>query len=108
MSAPFVSQLRAARAPINLAEPGQGALTIRVEASELWDTVRVVAPPEISVAEVKQRVVAELFANHPYPGDFVVKFRGWEILDENASLKDCGIVNGSILLLGYRRRRPVR
>ena len=108
MSAPFVSQLRATRPPIRLADATSGTITIRVEAAELWDAVRVIARPEMSVAEMKQRVVAELFTDHAQPADFVLKFRGWEILDENASLTDCGIVNGSILLVGYRRRRPVR
>ena len=41
-------------------------------------------------------------------GDFVVKLRGWEILDEAASLADAGVIDGSILLLTFRRRRPVR
>ena len=108
MSAPFVAQLRAARPPIKLAEPGAGAITIRVEAAELWDTVRVIARPDTPVAELKKRVVADLFPNHQYVDDFVLKFRGWEILDERAALKDCGVVDGSILLIGYRRRRPVR
>ena len=40
--------------------------------------------------------------------DFVVKLRGWEILDEGASLADAGVIDGSILLLTFRRRRPVR
>ena len=40
--------------------------------------------------------------------DFVVKLRGWEILDEAASLADAGVIDGSILLLTYRRRRAVR
>jgi len=38
----------------------------------------------------------------------VLKLRGWEILDENASLAEAGVVDGSILLMTYRRRRPVR
>ena len=42
------------------------------------------------------------------PQDFVVKLRGWEVLDESASLADAGVVDGSILLLTYRRRRAVR
>jgi len=33
---------------------------------------------------------------------------GWEVLDEAASLADVGVIDGSILLLTFRRRRPVR
>jgi hypothetical protein len=108
MSASFVAQLRSTRKPITLAEPGPGTITIRVEVAELWDAVRVIAGPSAATIELKKRVVAELFPNHQYIEDFVLKFRGWEILDENITLAECGVVDGSILLLGYRRRRPVR
>jgi hypothetical protein len=108
MSASFVAQLRATRKPINLAEPGAGTITLRVEVAELWDAVRVIARPDTPMIDLKRRVVAELFPNHQHVEDFVLKFRGWEILDENATLAECGVVDGSILLLGYRRRRPVR
>jgi hypothetical protein len=42
------------------------------------------------------------------PEEFVMKLRGWEVLDESASLTDAGAIDGSIFLLTYRRRRPVR
>jgi hypothetical protein len=108
VSASFVAQLRSTRRPIVLAEPGPGTITIRVEVAELWDTVRVIARPDARVAELKRRVLAELFPNHEYPDEFVLKFRGWEILDEHGTLTDCGVGDGAILLLGFRRRRPVR
>lgn len=108
MSAPFVAQLRTSRRSIKLAEPAAGTITVRVEVAELWETVRVIARPETPAADVKKRVVAELFPNHRDLDDFVVKLRGWEILSERSSLAECGVVDGSILLLGYRRRRPVR
>jgi hypothetical protein len=41
-------------------------------------------------------------------GDFVLKLHGWEMLEENEPLGDAGIGNGSIVLIAYRRRRPVR
>jgi hypothetical protein len=107
-SSPFVAQLRTRRPPINLAEPGSEAIILRVQAAELWEAVRVNARPDTPVAEVKQRVVSDLFPNQQYPDDFVLKLLGWEILDERSSLKDAGVRNGSILLLTYRRRRPVR
>jgi hypothetical protein len=108
MSAPFVTQLRAARQPIKLAEPGPGTITLRVEASDIWDTVRVIARPDTPVAELKKRVVAQLFPNDQYADEFVLKLHGWEVLDERASLAESGLVDGSILLLAYRRRRAVR
>ena len=106
--APFATQLRARPKAIEIAKPGAESLTIRVEASDLWETVRVIAAPETPVAEVKSRVLAALFPDELYADDFVLKLHGWEVLDEQASLKDAGVVNGGILLLAYRRRRPVR
>ena len=108
MSAPFVTTLRAGSQPIQLAEPGKGTITIRVEASDVWDTVRVVVRSDATVADVKQRVVAALFPYELATADFVLKLRGWEMLDLNASLSSSGVVDGSILLLAHRRRRPVR
>lgn len=82
-------------------------MTIRVSLADLWETVRVSASPETPMTELKRRVVAEFFPD-AYPEDFVLKLRGWEVLNENGSLQDCGVADGSILLMAYRRRRAVR
>jgi len=103
----FATQLRSGRAPI-FAASGPNAITIRVEASDLWETVRVTALPTTLVSDVKQRVVKELFPESDHHDDFVLKLRGWEMLDARATLADAGVEDGSILLLAYRRRRPVR
>jgi len=110
MTAPFVTTLRARRATIRLAPEGVQVVTIRVELPEVWDVVRIVAAPTESVLAVKLAALRALYpeAGGEYHTDFVVKLRGWEILDEAASLADAGVVDGSILLLTSRRRRPVR
>lgn len=108
MSAPFVTRLRTGRQAVQLDEPSRNTITIRVEASDVWETVRVVTRPDAPIAEVREQVVRRLFPNHRHPDDFVLKFRGWEMLDLNASLSSSGVVDGSILLLAHRRRRPVR
>jgi hypothetical protein len=108
VSTAVVSQLRSKRPPIMLAQPGAGVLTMRVQVAEMWDAVRVVARPDTGVAEMKQRVVADFYPGNEFPDDFVLKLRGWEILDEGQSLATAGIQDGAIVLLAYRRRRPVR
>jgi hypothetical protein len=108
VSSAFVSQLRATRPPLVLAPAGPDTITLRVEIAELWDTVRVVADPASTVADVKQRVVTDFFPTHGFLDEFVLKLRGWEMLDEQETLSHAGVVDGSILLLAYRRRRPVR
>ena len=50
MTVPFAAQLRTTRPPIQLAEAGAGSITLRVEASDLWETVRVIARPDTPVS----------------------------------------------------------
>jgi len=104
----FVSQLRARTQTIRLTPPNAAAITIRVEMPEVWDAVRLVVSPREPLLTVKVRALEALFPEAEMHGDFVMKFRGWEILDEAAPLSDLGIDNGAILLLTHRRRRPVR
>lgn len=108
MSAEFVAQLRARKQTIELAPGGPDAISIRVEMPEVWDTVRFVTRADESVLVVKQRALEALFPEAEFHEDFVLKLRGWEIIDEAAPLGSVGVVDGSILLLTHRRRRPVR
>lgn len=110
MTTPFVAGLRSRKTTIQLSPAGAGAITIRVEMPEVWDVVRIVVAPSEPVLAVKVRALQALYpeAGASLHSDFVVKLRGWEILDEAASLTDAGVIDGSILLLTFRRRRPVR
>ena len=107
MTTPFVTTLRSRPSTIRLAPEGADAITIRVEMPEVWDVVAIVVAPTESVVRVKQRALEALYPEAQTHADFVVKLRGWEILDENASLADAGVIDGSILLLTHRRRRAV-
>jgi hypothetical protein len=106
---PFVSQLRTRGDTIELAAPNGPAITVRVEMPEVWDVVRVHASPDERALTVKRRALEAL-----KPGaelrddDYVMKLNGWEVLDESASLAATGAVDGSIFLVTYRKRRPVR
>lgn len=108
MSTPFVTQLRSRKTPIRLVADGAPAINLRVEMPEVWDTVLMIVSPSESVLTVKTRALEALFPQADFHEDFVFKLRGWEILDEGAPLSDVGVVDGSILLLTHRRRRPVR
>jgi hypothetical protein len=110
VSAPFVTTIRSRRSTIHLAPPGGTVITIRVEMPEVWDTVRMVVAPSEPVLAVKVAALQALYpeADPELHADFVVKLRGWEILDEAASLIEAGAIDGSILLLTFRRRRAVR
>ena len=60
-----------------------------------------------SVSEVK-RAALNALSPEDDAADYVIKLRGFEVLDENVTLADAGARNGSIFLLTHRRRRPVR
>lgn len=107
MTAPFVTTLRARRETIRLGAPNGTALTLRVEVPELWDVVRIVAPPTERVLAVKVAALAVLDPRAD-AREFVTKINGREVLDERRSVADVGARDGSIFLLTRRRRRPVR
>ena len=104
---PFVAQLRARPETIRLGTPGAPVITVRVQVPEVWDTVRVDAPPDTPVLMLKERALETLMAGAD-SAEFVTKVRGFEVLDETASLSAAGVLNGSTLLVTSRRRRPVR
>ena len=108
MTIPFVGQLRSRRDVLQLVEPGAPAISVRVEMPEVWDTVRAVVSPDERVIALKLRALDAMFPEGELHEDFVMKLRGWEVLDEQASLAAVGAVNGSIFLLTHRYRRPVR
>ena len=74
---------------------------------EVWDTVRIDAPPDTPVMTLKERAL-EVLVSTAEQAEWITKFRGFEVLDESVSLSAAGVVNGSTLLVTSRRRRPVR
>ena len=107
MTAPFVTELRT-QGDVLVLGNGTDVLHLRAQAAELWDTLRVDAASTTSVAEIKNAALARFYPDGASPAEFVVKVRGFEILDENESISRVGIRDGSTLLITQRRRRPVR
>ena len=105
---PFVASLRTSPRVLDLSRKGEPAITIRVELAELWDAVRVLVSPNEPVVTVKRAALETMGAADERPEEFVIKLRGWEVLDEGESISGAGALDGSIFLLTYRRRRPVR
>ena len=105
---PFVASLRTSPRVLDLSRKGEAAITIRVEMAELWDAIKILVSPNEPVVTVKRAALETMAAADERPEEFVIKLRGWEVLDEGESLTGAGAVNGSIFLLTHRRRRPVR
>jgi hypothetical protein len=108
MTAPFVTKLRTNGELIRLGSGVEPIMHIRVQVAELWDSVRVDAPPSEPVISVKRAALDSLYPDGIDPEEYVVRLHGFEILDESVSLTAAGLRDGSILLLVKRRRQPVR
>lgn len=108
MTQPFVAQLRARGDAIQIAEVGAPSITVRVEMPEQWDTVKAIIAPGDTIMSLKGRALEELRPTGEPHTDFVLKLRGFEVLDEYATLAEAGAKDGSCFLLTYRRRRAVR
>ena len=108
MTAPFVTELRTPAYVIVLGDVAGATLHIRVQAAELWDTVRVDSAPSESVLDVKVAALSAFYPDGVEADDFVAKLHGFEILHESESLQAVGVRDGSTLLLIRRRRRPVK
>lgn len=107
MSAPFVTELRTRPYVIVLGDAAAATMHIRVQAAELWDTVRVDASPSESVMAVKLAALSAFYPDGIDADDFVTKLHGFEVLREEESIQTVGVRDGSTLLLMRRRRRPV-
>ena len=106
--APFVTTLRARPDTLRIGDGVEPPITVRVQMPEVWDTVRLELPASEPVLSLKVRALEALFPEGDFHEDFVLKLNGFEVLDENAPVRDVGAVDGSIFLLTHRRRRPVR
>ncbi len=107
MTIPFVSTLRARRESVLLGPQDGETIIIRVEIPEIWDVVRIVASPSETVLAVKVAALAVLDPRGDQR-DYVMKLRGFEMLDEQHTLAEAGAKENSTFLLTHRRRRPVR
>lgn len=108
MTAPFVTQLRTRPGVIRLGSDGAQRITVRAQLPELWDTIRIEAPADESVENVKAAAIGALYPDGEPLDAFVVKLNGWEVLDEQVSITGAGAKAGSTFLITHRRRRPVR
>lgn len=104
----LVNGLRARPGVIALGPDGPGAITVRVQVPELWDAATVRCAEGTSCTALKQAVLDAFGERHHPAEDYVLKLRGFEVLDESAPVTVAGARDGSTFLLTYRLRRPVR
>ena len=83
-----------------------GVLPLRVTVEDVWDEVLLEVPPATPVGEIKRQALAATHVNRP-PSDYVLKYRGAELIDEGRTAADAGLVPNGALIVLARRRRPV-
>jgi hypothetical protein len=82
-------------------------MPVRVTVADVWDAVPLDVLPSTSLADLKREALTRTRVKKD-PDEYVVKFRGAEMLDESTTLKDAGIPPNAALIVLPRQRRPVR
>lgn len=83
------------------------AIAVRVSVTDAWDTVRLDATPDTTIAELKARAL-ERTLGRADPTRYIVKFRGGRVLDEQQSVAALEVPDDAALIVLPDRRRPVR
>lgn len=105
----FVNQLRVRPEVLRVAPAGAAPLwTVRVQAAEAWDAVRVQCTPECTVRDVKHAAMRNLLPDVTEADAYMVKVHGAEVANERVSLRAVGARDASTLFVMSRRRRPLR
>lgn len=80
---------------------------VRVTVQDSWDTVELMLPGTVSVAELKLRALVMTHVTKD-PSGYEVKFRGASLRDETASLDAAHVVDNAALIVLPVLRRPVK
>lgn len=86
-----------------------GRFAVRVMVTEVWDNVLLAVEPGTRIAELKRQALAQALKRRDVPlHDYVVKFRGGEVLDESVTVRELGARANSPFVVLPARRQPVR
>ena len=105
---PFVAGLRSQPGIVRIGGESGARIVVRVELAERWDVIAFDVPERTPATALKREAMARFGLKDPVSHDFILKLRGFQVVDEQASLADGGARNGSTYILTYRYRRPVR
>ncbi len=84
-----------------------GSLPVRVMVTDNWDQVSFELPADTPIAGLKRRAL-EMSSVSGDPAEYIVKYRGAQVMDESQSLTEAGVVRNAPLIVLHRRRQPVR
>lgn len=83
------------------------SIPLRVMLTDVWDEFHLDLPLETPLSQVKQQVL-DLGNQAADPAKYVIKYRGAQLVDEESSLAELGVVRNAALIMLPRRRQPVR
>ena len=82
---------------------------VRVMVTEAWDQVLLAVEPRTTVAELKRQALSQALKRTVIrPGDYVVKFRGAQVLNEAATIAALGAGPNAPFIVLPARRQAVR
>ena len=82
---------------------------VRVMATDVWDQVFLAVEPTTTVAELKRQALSQALKRSNLPlQEYIVKFRGAQVLDESTTLAALGVAPNAAFIVLPARRRPVR
>ena len=84
-----------------------GVLPVRVTVEDAWDEVYLELPDQTPLTELKRAALDRVRVTRS-PSEYLLKYRGAELMDEDRSLRDAGLVPNAAVIVLSRRRRPVR
>lgn len=82
-------------------------MPVRVMVTPVWDEVALDLAPETPVVDLKRQALGRALVAGD-PDDYLVKYRGAQLIEETKSLAEHGVVANAALIVLPRRRRPVR
>ena len=81
---------------------------VRVMVTDVWDQVFLAVEPTTTVAEHKRQALAQaLKRSNLRLDEYIVKFRGAQVLDESTTLAALGVVPNAPFIVLPARRQPV-
>ena len=81
---------------------------VRVMVTAAWDQVTVAVEAATPVAELKRRALEQALQRPVRAEEYLVKFRGAQVLDEAVSLGALGAGPNAPFIVLPARRQPVR
>jgi hypothetical protein len=81
---------------------------VRVMVTDVWDQVFLAVEPTTTVAELKRQALAQaLKRSNLRLAEYIVKFRGAQVLDESTTLAALGVAPNAPFIVLPARRQPV-